>query len=296
MTDLLLAMEKKHDFLVCVDSDGCVFDNMELKHKECFCPATVNVWDMQSVSRFTREAAEYVNLYSGTRGINRFPGLILTLEMTAARPEVRERGYKLPELAPLKSWVNSTPRFSCQELIDYVAREHKTDEVLQTAIRWSNEVDENVRRIARHLSPFPCAREALTKLSEFADIVVVSAASHEALQREWEACGLDKVVSVLAGQEMGTKAECIEKAMKGRYEPDHVLKIGDAPGDYDAARSNGVLFRPIIPGRETESWRETLEQSALRFREGTYRGAYMDGLIKAFYATLLDAPPWANVS
>ena len=25
-------------YLVCIDSDGCVFDTMEIKHKECFCP------------------------------------------------------------------------------------------------------------------------------------------------------------------------------------------------------------------------------------------------------------------
>lgn len=47
MANILEDMEKHHDFLVCVDSDGCVFDNMELKHKECFCPATVNVWGLQ---------------------------------------------------------------------------------------------------------------------------------------------------------------------------------------------------------------------------------------------------------
>ena len=35
----------KHSFLVCIDSDGCAFDVMEVKHKECFCPATVNDWD-----------------------------------------------------------------------------------------------------------------------------------------------------------------------------------------------------------------------------------------------------------
>ena len=38
---------KKHDYLVCVDSDGCLLDNMELKHKECFCPATVNIWNLR---------------------------------------------------------------------------------------------------------------------------------------------------------------------------------------------------------------------------------------------------------
>ena len=72
MKDILIDMNRKHDFLICVDSDGCVFDNMELKHKECFCPATVNRWNLQSVSRYAREAAEFVNLYSTTRGANRF--------------------------------------------------------------------------------------------------------------------------------------------------------------------------------------------------------------------------------
>ena len=76
MKDILIDMNRKHDFLICVDSDGCVFDNMELKHKECFCPATVNVWNLQSVSRYAREAAEFVNLYSTTRGANRFPAVI----------------------------------------------------------------------------------------------------------------------------------------------------------------------------------------------------------------------------
>ena len=29
----------KHKFLVGIDSDGCAFDTMELKHKECFIPS-----------------------------------------------------------------------------------------------------------------------------------------------------------------------------------------------------------------------------------------------------------------
>ena len=78
MDEVLLSLKPSHSFLICVDSDGCVFDNMELKHKECFCPATVNVWGLQSVSRYAREAAEYVNLYSKSRGTNRYPALIQT--------------------------------------------------------------------------------------------------------------------------------------------------------------------------------------------------------------------------
>ena len=47
---------------------------MELKHKECFIPNTINYWGLQGVSKYAREAAEFVNLYSKSRGVNRFPG------------------------------------------------------------------------------------------------------------------------------------------------------------------------------------------------------------------------------
>src|SRR5512141_2466189 len=52
----------KHDFLVAIDSDGCAFDTMEIKHKECFIPNIIKHWDLQPVSKFARAAAEFVNL------------------------------------------------------------------------------------------------------------------------------------------------------------------------------------------------------------------------------------------
>ena len=108
MEDILLNMTLTKEYLVCVDSDGCVFDNMELKHKECVCPATVNVWGLQSVSRYARESAEFVNLYSKSRGANRFPALVRTLELLGARKEAQERGYVCPDLTPLKKWIEET--------------------------------------------------------------------------------------------------------------------------------------------------------------------------------------------
>ena len=82
----------QHEFLVGIDSDGCAFDTMELKHKECFIPNIINHWNLQGVSKFAREAAEFVNLYSTSRGINRFPALIETLEWLQKRPEVGAAG------------------------------------------------------------------------------------------------------------------------------------------------------------------------------------------------------------
>lgn len=49
----------KHDYLVGIDSDGCAFDTMELKHKECFIPNIINYWGLQGVSKYAREAAEF---------------------------------------------------------------------------------------------------------------------------------------------------------------------------------------------------------------------------------------------
>jgi hypothetical protein len=37
----MLSFTPQHEFLVGIDSDGCVFDSMELKHKECFIPVSL---------------------------------------------------------------------------------------------------------------------------------------------------------------------------------------------------------------------------------------------------------------
>ena len=292
MGNILEDMEKRHDFLVCVDSDGCVFDNMELKHKECFCPATVNVWGLQGVSRYARECAEFVNLYSSSRGTNRFPALVRTLELLYARPEVISRGYKMPDLTPLKEWIANTKVLSATAIEEYAKENPNMPEVLKTAAKWSKEVDENIKRIVHGIVPFPSVKATLSYLGTFADVVVVSATPHEALYREWQACGLTDYVTVVAGQELGTKAQCIKLAMEGRYAQDHVLKIGDAPGDYEAAKQNGVLFCPIIPGSENESWDRILHKDADLFKNLQYGSQAMEENLKAFFSVLLDNPPW----
>ena len=39
--------EKKHDYLICVDSDGCVMDTMNCKHFNCFGPCMVTEWGLE---------------------------------------------------------------------------------------------------------------------------------------------------------------------------------------------------------------------------------------------------------
>ncbi len=92
----LAEMQPEHAFFVGIDSDGCVFDTMEIKHKECFIPNTIQYWDLQAVSKYAREAAEFVNLYSKWRGVNRWPALTMTFDLLRERPEVQRRGPPSP--------------------------------------------------------------------------------------------------------------------------------------------------------------------------------------------------------
>jgi phosphoglycolate phosphatase-like HAD superfamily hydrolase len=291
MKNLLERMEKKHEYLVCIDSDGCVFDNMGLKHKECFCPATINCWDLQAVAGYAREAAEFVNLYSRTRGMNRYPALIKTLELLGERKEASGRGYKVPDLTPLKKWISESSILSVSSLTEYMKTHDEP--ILRTAARWSIEVDDNINKIVRNVPPLPYVKESLIKLKEFADIVIVSATPHEAIVREWTDNGLIEYVSEVAGQELGSKTACIAAVNTGeRYSKDRTLMIGDAPGDMDAANSNEVKFYPIIPGKEDFSWKRMLTTASDWLKNDEYSEGKESSLINEFLDVLPINPPW----
>ncbi|MHC4295243.1 MAG: HAD family hydrolase, partial [Planctomycetota bacterium] len=134
----LKGLAKTKDCFVGIDSDGCAFDTMEIKHKECFIPNIINSWGLQPVSRMAREAAEFVNLYSQWRGINRFPALVMVFDLLAERDEALERGYKSPEIDSLRKWIDEETRLGNPALTDKVAE--TKDSVLARALEWSTAV------------------------------------------------------------------------------------------------------------------------------------------------------------
>lgn len=99
--------------------------------------------------------------------------------------------------------------------------------------------------------------------------MTVSATPVEALEREWHEHDLARYMKVIAGQEMRSKAEHVRWAAKGKYDDDHIMLIGDAPGDRDSAYSERVQFYSILPGSEAESWRRFREEALPRFVAGT---------------------------
>ena len=92
-------LERTKEFFVGIDSDGCAFDTMELKHKECFIHHTIQYYNLQAISKYAREAAEFVNLYSKSRGINRFPALVESLQWLQKRPELHRHYILVNDLA-----------------------------------------------------------------------------------------------------------------------------------------------------------------------------------------------------
>jgi phosphoglycolate phosphatase-like HAD superfamily hydrolase len=287
----LVEMAHKHDFFVGIDSDGCAFDTMEIKHKECFVPNTIKHWGLQPVSKYAREAAEFVNLYSKWRGINRWPALVMVFDLLRERPEVQARHAAIPEAPRIREFIadDGFPK-SNDGLRAYMA-EHPDPE-LDTAWAWTTGVNSTVADMVHGVPPFPYVRESLDFLADQADMIVVSATPLEALTREWQEHDIARYVQVIAGQEMGKKALHLELAAKGKYAPDHILMIGDAPGDMKAARANEALFYPINPGHEEESWQRFYEEAAHKFLAGEYAGDYEAALIAEFEALLPEVPPW----
>ncbi len=288
--DKLRSLQPEHHYLIGIDSDGCAFDTMEIKHKECFIPQIINSWDLQAVSKYARETAEFVNLYSRSRGVNRFPGLLKVLDLLAERAEVQHRKVSLPDMEPLRRWIQEETRLGNPALHERV--QQNGDPILARALAWSKAVNEAISTIVRHVPPFPFVRESLQKAAVNADVLVVSATPVEALAREWEEHGLSQYVKVIGGQEMGTKTEILRLARSHGYLEKHVLMVGDALGDLQAAQDNGVLFYPINPGDEERSWQRFHDEVLDKFFGGAYAGDYEAQVIAEFSDRLPGKPPW----
>jgi len=286
----LVNLQPTTDFFVGIDSDGCAFDSMEIKHKECFIPNIIKYWGLQAVSKYAREAAEFVNLYSQWRGANRWPALVMVFDLLRERPEVVARHAAIPEAKKLRQFINSGFPLSDSGLRSFM--EQNPDSELDCAMEWSKAVNRSIEDIVHGVPPFPYVRESLKALIGKADVVVVSATPTDALNREWQEHQIAQYARIIAGQEMGKKEQHLEYAAKDKYPKNHILMIGDALGDFKAAKSVDALFFPINPGHEVESWQRLFEEGIAKFVKGSFAGEYETGLLNDFEKLLPNTPPW----
>lgn len=290
--DHLLALRPRFDTFVGIDSDGCIFPTMEIKQKQCFHSLIISIWKLEPVEGALRQAAEFVNLHSIHRGQNRFPCLLTTFELLRQHPDVKRTGFPVPSTRALREFCESGLPLGNPALEKRVAETGDPD--LQRLLTWSLEVNKAVARTVRNIKPFQWVLESLEDIRSHSDAICVSQTPTEALVREWEEHNLLKYVEVIAGQELGTKAEHLTLATSGRYPQARVLMIGDAPGDLKAARAVGAHFFPINPGREESSWQRFHQEAYGRFLAGTYDDAYEGNLVQEFQSLLPALPPWAT--
>ena len=280
MAQNLQSYEKKREFLVCIDSDGCAIDSMNIKHINCFGPRMVDEWDLHKWSDEILKSWNYVNLFSMTRGINRFKGLLMALD------EIDKKYVKIEDLHSFEEWVNTTNELSNASL-GRAIEEKPSSICLKKALSWSNRVNESIKRLPEEeVLPFPMVKEALAFIHGKADVAIVSSANLGAIMDEWERHGLLPYVDLILAQDAGTKAYCIQELVKKGYDKKSVVMCGDAPGDMDAAKVNGVFYFPIKVGLEGESWSEFINIGFDKLVSGRYEGDYQAEKIDEFIKNL----------
>jgi phosphoglycolate phosphatase-like HAD superfamily hydrolase len=283
--DDLIHLKPRHDVLVAIDSDGCVFDSMTIKQR-IFHTGIIKFWGLEAVETDFRKVAEWTALFSPWRGLNRFELLLRILQgVKKYIPGLA----KYPDTTALEAFVKSGVPLSADELAKRIAA--TGDPELRRALDWSRSVSKEIAAVPQ-MPVFDGVFQGLEKIRATANAIVVSQTDEAALVHEWNHAGLTGFVDVIAGAELGSKMESLKTAMKNRYAPERTVMVGDAPGDLETARAAGCLFFPIIPGDEPASWIELREEGLTRFLNGTFAGAYQDNLIARFNAALSPVPPW----
>ena len=271
------SFERKHDYLVCVDSDGCVMDTMNCKHFHCFGPCMVTEWGLEEWKEEILDRWNVINLFSMTRGINRFKGLAMALG------EIDKQYKPITGIAALQHWADTAPALSNDAVAKMAAEATDADAklVFEKALSWSKAVNTAIVKLDESLKvPYNGAKEGLAAAHTFADVAMVSSANRDAVEEEWGKFGLLEHTDIVLAQDVGSKAACIKEMLKFGYDVNKVVMIGDAPGDCDAAEKNGVHYYPILVNHEKESWDEAIAVAfgKLMGRSQTFIGAVVGNL------------------
>jgi phosphoglycolate phosphatase-like HAD superfamily hydrolase len=267
-------------FFIGIDSDGTVFDSMEIKHKRVFQPVAKEVFGLDAVYVDYCRIAEGINLYSVLRGVNRFEGLALAFKRLAAGSP--EAAAALAGQEALQEFVGSGSALSLAALADY--NRARPSAFLEKVLEWSRRSDALYEQIMEEegTPAFAGIRSVLERAAAQAELVVISSSSRVTLEQDWGKAGLLPIISRVEGQEQGNKSKQLAGSLVGRADRHTALMMGDALSDLDAANDHGILFYPITPGAEQAAWARFADEALERFFAGTYAGAYQESLLEDF--------------
>lgn len=266
--------------IVVVDSDGCVLDSMEVKHRKAFFPALDLIWEFGELFSMAEKTWLEINLYSEFRGANRFAALSTFFDrMTLNAPSGLRDSF--PDTSGLKKWIETTSvlsEASLAEACENAAGEGR--DILEQSLRWTREVNRMVSAMPAPLA-YAGARGALESLQPHGiPLYVVSSANRPAIETDWKEAGVSDLAVRVFGQEDGSKADVLISLAEPLSAGNGLLMVGDSPGDEHAALVSGGLFFPIIPRREAQSW--------LDFREAVLPRFFRDELVPTDLKPYID--------
>ena len=270
----MLSFTKEKEYLVCIDSDGTIMDTMTVKHVNCFGPEFINVYQIKEHVEDILTEWNRANLYSLTRGINRFQGLKEILVY------VKKYGYEFEGSDEFFYWVDTTKEFSVNSIKEFMKTASNTN-CFELALEWSKRVNESIEKLPPSLA-FNGVSEVLHSIVDKVDLVGVSSANEAAVVEEWTRLNLISLFKEVACQNKGNKAHIISESLKQGYKKENTIMLGDALGDLNAATKNGVWFFPIVPGKEETSWVRFYNEALVKLLNNQFDQNYQDQLIKEF--------------
>lgn len=278
MREELKNYTKKKKYVICIDSDGCVMDTMEVKHMRCLAPCLVHIWELEKYRDDMLHLWRDTCLLSEHRGANRFKGLAIVLQ------NIHENYQRIEGLEEYIAWVEEATELSTETL--ELAFQESGNVCMKKALEWSKLVNQSMSMVADYKKmPFEGVKEALLAVYKDVDVVIVSAAIREEVEQEWKNAEMDQYTDFLMTQETGIKSECLKGLLEKGYAPNHILMVGDAPVDLLAANEAGVLFFPVLATHEMESWK-IFPDIVKRFLDEEYEGEFEDEIICTFYKNL----------
>ena len=101
MASVLTDFTKKREFLVCMDSDGCVMDTVSIKHTIVMCPELIRVLRWTIMQTLSPRRGRRFNLRNITRGLSRFESVVLVFD------RLKNRGIEIPGSEDIAAWVDT---------------------------------------------------------------------------------------------------------------------------------------------------------------------------------------------
>ena len=241
------AYARKREFLLCTDICGSALDTLRSRQEQAYCPALVEVFELEEHAQEARRAWMSVALVPGLDGI--------------------------------LHWVESGSELTHGALAARVKR--GAGPALARALAWSREVNRRLTAMPKECAPFAAVEGCLAAVRAVADVVAMGTGTPAAVRGEWTRGGLSGYTDAVFAAPQDGKAEALIPVFGAGYLPSHMLVVGDTLGDAALAAQAGALFFPILPGREEACWQRLAEEGFPKFLHGSFAGAYEDTLRKA---------------